>query len=146
MTVNLAGQDAAEMIKIRFPEAVMESDDQAVMIKSEFLLKVAGYLKDYPGSPFNYLTDLTAVDYQDYFEVVYRLTSLESNRSLVLKVHCYNRANPALHSVTSLWKGADFMEREILDLMGIQFEGHPNPTRLFMWEGFSGHPLRKDFL
>lgn len=146
MTLALSSRDAAELINSRFPGAATECGDQSVLVKGEFLPEVAGYLRDNPEMPFNYLTDLTAVDFHDYFEVVYRLTSMGTNRSMVLKVRCYDRENPVLPSVTPVWKGADFMEREILDLMGVKFTGHPNPTRIFLWEGFNGHPLRKDYL
>jgi NADH-quinone oxidoreductase subunit C len=146
MTVILPGQDIANLIATRFPEAVIEFDNQAAVINSKSLLKVAEYLKNSPESAFDYLTDITSVDYFDYFEVIYRLTSLEHNRSLVLKVRCYGRENIQLPSVTGLWKGANFMEREVFDLMGITFSGHPNLKRIFMWEGFSGYPLRKDYL
>jgi NADH-quinone oxidoreductase subunit C len=74
------------------------------------------------------------------------LSSLEHNHSLVIKTRCYDRKNPVLPSVVSLWQGADFQEREIYDLMGIRFEGHPNMKRIFLWEGFAGHPLRKDYM
>ncbi len=128
-----------------FPEAVIESDNQAVIIKSEYLLKVADFLKNSPELAFNLLNDITSVDYFDYFEIIYRLTSLEHNNSLVLKVRCYDRENPEVPSVIGIWQGADFMEREIFDLMGISFTGHPNMKRIFLWEGFDGHPLRKDY-
>ena len=78
--------------------------------------------------------------------MVYHLTSIEHNHSLVLKTRCYSRDNPTLPSVVGLWRGADFQEREIYDLLGISFEGHPNLRRIALWEGFDGHPLRKDFL
>jgi len=109
------------------------------------LLSVATFLKDTPGLDFNYLAAITAVDYYDYFEVVYQLTSLEHNHSLVVKARCYERDNPTLPSMVSLWRGADLQEREIYDLMGISFDGHPNLKRLFLWQGFKGHPLRKDY-
>jgi len=73
------------------------------------------------------------------------LTSLEFNRSVIIKTRCYSRENPTLPSVIGLWQGADLQEREIFDLMGIRFEGHPNMKRIFLWEGFDGHPLRKDW-
>jgi NADH-quinone oxidoreductase subunit C len=146
MTTLLTGQLAADKIAAQFPDAVIESNDQAVVIKSEYLLTVADYLKNNPEMAFNYLTDLTSVDYLDYFEVVYRLTSLDHNHSLVIKIRCYDRENPEVPSITGIWKGANLMEREIFDLMGIRFTGHPNLTRIFMWEGFTGHPLRKDYL
>ena len=146
MTVVLSSTEDASQISAVYPEAVMESGDQAVVINSEYLLKVAEVLKGNPSMPFNYLTDLTAVDYFDYFEVVYRLTSLEHNTMLVLKVRLYDRQNPALPSVTGLWKGADYMEREVFDLLGIVFTGHPNLKRIVTWDGFQGYPLRKDYL
>ena len=65
------------------------------------------------------------------------------NHSLVLKVRIDERENPSLPSVANLWQGADFQEREIYDLFGIRFEGHPNLKRIFLWEGFPGHPLLK---
>jgi NADH-quinone oxidoreductase subunit C len=64
----------------------------------------------------------------------------------VLKARCYDRENPVLPSVVGLWRTADFQEREIYDLLGISFTGHPNLKRIALWEGFEGHPLRKDFL
>jgi NADH-quinone oxidoreductase subunit C len=146
MTTLLTGQLAADKITAQFPDAVIESNDQAAVIKSEYLITVADYLKNTPEMAFNYLTDLTSVDYLDYFEVVYRLTSLDHNQSLVIKIRCYDRENPEVPSITGIWKGANLMEREIFDLMDIRFTGHPNLTRIFMWEGFTGHPLRKDYL
>ena len=86
------------------------------------------------------------MDYYDYFEVVYQLTSMKHNHSLVLKTRCYDRINPVVPSVVRLWRGADFQEREVYDLMGISFEGHPNLKRIALWQGFEGHPLRKDYL
>ncbi len=146
MTVALSGQEVSKLISAKFPEAIVESSDLAVVVKSEQLLKVVGYLKNTPDLDFNYLTDLTSVDYYDYFEVVYRLASLGHNTTLVLKVRCYDREKPSVPSITSLYQGANFMEREIYDLMGIQFPGHPNLKRIVLWEGFVGHPLRKDYL
>jgi NADH-quinone oxidoreductase subunit C len=116
------------------------------VVNKESLFAVASYLKTTPGLDFDYLTSITAVDYPDYFEVVYQLTSLQHKHSLVVKTRCYGRDNPTLPSVVSLWRGADFQEREIYDLMGISFDGHPNLKRIFLWEGFQGHPLRKDYL
>jgi len=109
-------------------------------------LAVVAFLKDTQGLDLDYLNYITAIDYYDHFEVVYQLVSLEHNHSLVLKTRCYRRDNPTLPSVVSLWQGADFQEREIYDLMGIRFEGHPNMKRIVLWEGFQGHPLRKDYL
>ena len=146
MTVALSGEDIASRLKEKFPESIVESGQDYLIVKSESLLDVAAFLKDNEKLDFDYLNYITAVDYYEYFEVVYQLTSFEHNHTLVLKVRCYGRDNLSLPSVIGIWQGADFQEREIYDLMGIRFEGHPNMRRLFLWEGFQGHPLRKDYL
>jgi NADH-quinone oxidoreductase subunit C len=146
MTVILSGQEVGAKLTAKFPDAIVDSSDFAAIVKPEFLLDILAFLKNTPAESFDFLNDITAVDYLDYFEVVYRVSSLENNRSLVLKVRCYDREKPEIPSLVSLWKGADFMEREIYDLMGITFKGHPNLKRIFLWEGFKGHPLRKDYL
>ncbi len=147
MTVSLSGLEVVKQIAERFPEAVSEaSDEAAVVVKGESLFEVAEYLKSSPELDLDYLNHITAMDYYDYFEVVYQFTSLKHNHSLVLKTRCYGRNNPTLPSIVTLWRGADFQEREIYDLMGISFEGHPNLKRIVLWQGFEGHPLRKDFL
>jgi NADH-quinone oxidoreductase subunit C len=146
MTTALSGARIAKQIGKKFPEAVIESGADSLLLKAESLLEVAGYLKKTPGLDFDYLNYVTAVDYYDYFEVVYQLTSIKHNHGLVLKVRCYDRQNPTLPSVVGIWRGADFQEREIYDLLGISFEGHPNLRRIVLWEGFEGHPLRKEFL
>ncbi len=145
MTIALTGQEVNKLIAERFPEALIETGDQAVVIITEYLLKIADFLKNDPDLAFDYLTDQTAVDFYEYFEIVYRLTSLKRNQTLVLKIRCYDREKPEVPSVTGIWKGADFMEREIYDLMGIRFSGHPNMKRIVTWEGFQGYPLRKDY-
>jgi len=145
MTVSLSGWEVAKQITKQFPDTVSEASDHAVLVKSESLFEVAEYLKNSPEFDCDYLTNITAVDYYDYFEVIYQLTSLKQNHSLALKTRCYNRDNPTLPSVVGLWRGADFQEREIHDLMGITFEGHPNLKPIVLWQGFEGHPLRKDY-
>jgi NADH-quinone oxidoreductase subunit C len=114
------------------------------VVKSESLIPVATYLKGTPEYDFKYLNYVTAVDFPDHLEAVYQLTSLEHNHSIVMKTTC-PRENAVLPSAVGLWKTADYQEREIYDLMGIRFEGHPNMRRIVLWEGFQGHPLRKDF-
>ena len=146
MTVALSGNEVAGKLEEKFPGSVVESGADSLLVKSESLLEIAVSLKTAPGLEFDYLDFITSVDYLDYFEVVYQLTSIKHNHSLVVKTRCYGRENPALPSVVSVWRGADFQEREIYDLMGISFEGHPNLKRIFLWEGFPGHPLRKDYL
>ncbi len=146
MTKLLSGDELAQQIGGRIPEAVVEADGTAVVVQSQALFEVMRFLKETPEFDFNYLVYVTAVDYFDYFEVVYHLVSMEHNHSLVVKTRCYDRDNPVVPSVVSLWQGADFQEREAYDLMGIRFEGHPNMRRIFLWEGFQGHPLRRDYL
>ena len=146
MTVALNGEEVAKKITEVVPGSVAAADKMAVVVGSKSLYQVAEFLKSTSGLDFDYLNDLTAVDYLDYFEVVYHLTSLKHNHSLVLKTRCYGREKPVVSSVVSLWRAADFQEREVYDLMGITFEGHPNLKRLLLWEGFDGHPLRRDYL
>lgn len=146
MTVALNGQEMAGRITDIFPDSIISADEATVVVSPRSLYKIAEFLKSTPEIDLDYLTNLTAVDYIDYFEVVYHLTSLEHNHSLVLKTRCYEREKPIVPSVINLWRAADFQEREAYDLMGITFEGHPNLKRLLLWEGFSGHPLRRDYL
>ncbi len=146
MTVAISGKEIAGRIEEKFPESVVESSEGSLVVKADSLLPVLTFLKDNDTLKFDYLNYITAVDYFSYFEVVYQLTSLEHNHTVVLKTRCYGRENPVVPSVIGLWQAADFQEREIYDLMGIKFEGHPNLKRIFLWEGFLGHPLRKDYL
>jgi NADH-quinone oxidoreductase subunit C len=146
MTVALSGKEITTKLEEQFPGSIVESSQESLVVKSKFLLPVATFLKNTPGLDFNYLTGMTAIDYYDYFEVVYQLISLNHNHSLMVKTRCHGRDKPTLPSVVSLWRGADFQEREIYDLIGISFDGHPNMKRIFLWEGFQGYPLRKDYL
>lgn len=146
MTVAISGKEIAGQIEEKFPDSVVESSEGSLVVKADSLLPVLTFLKDNDTLKFDYLNYITAVDYFSYFEVVYQLTSLEHNHTVIIKTRCYGRENPAVPSVIGLWQAADFQEREIYDLMGISFEGHPNLKRIFLWEGFPGHPLRKDYL
>lgn len=146
MTVALKAEAVGQKLAQALPTAMITTEEEALIVPPESLFQIAQYLKNTPGFDFDYLTCLTAVDYTDYFEVVYHLTSLKHNHSLVLKTRCYEREKPTVPSVVSLWQGADLQEREAYDLMGIVFSGHPNLKRLFLWESFPGHPLRRDYL
>ncbi len=145
MTIALSGSEVVKKLAKDFNGAVSEAVNGSLVVKSDSLFKVAEYLKSSPELEFDYLISITAVDYLDYFEVVYHLVSIKHNHSLVLKTRCYDRERPAIPSITKLWQGADFQEREIYDLMGIKFEGHPNLKHIVLWDGFEGHPLRKDY-
>ena len=146
MTVRLNGEEIAKKLAEACADSVILADKDSIVIESKSLHQVAEYLKNNTEFDFNYLANLTSVDYMDYFEVVYNLISLNHNHSLTLKTRCYDRENPVVPSVVNLWRTADYQEREIYDLMGITFSGHPNMKRLFLWEGFEGHPLRRDYL
>jgi NADH-quinone oxidoreductase subunit C len=145
MTVALSGKEIAEKLEEKLPGSLEDSGKDYLLVKSDSLVAVAEYLKNTDSLNFEYFNFVTAVDYYRYFELVYRLDSIKHNHSIVIKTRCYDRDNPTVPSLTGLWQGANFQEREIYDLMGIKFEGHPNLKRMFLWEGFKGHPLRKDF-
>ena len=146
MTKALPGAEVARRIDEAYPGTVTRYNQTDVWITLDSLLGVARFLKETPDLDFAFLTAVTAVDYVEHFELVYHLLSMRRNHSVVLKAQCPGREEPTVPSVVSLWQGADFQEREIWDLMGVRFEGHPNMKRILLWEGFPGHPLRKDFL
>ena len=144
--ISLNGEEIAKKIASTFPGSVTAADKNAVVVDVRSLYQVAEYVKNAAELDFNYLANLTSVDFTDHFEVVYNLVSLNRNHSLTLKTRCYDREKPTVPSVVNLWRTADFQEREIYDLMGITFSGHPTMKRLFLWEGFQGHQLRRDYL
>ncbi|MBN1176368.1 MAG: NADH-quinone oxidoreductase subunit C [Dehalococcoidales bacterium] len=146
MTVALSGKDIAAQLEEKSPGSVVESGTESIVVKNDSLLAVMEHIKNTASLAFDYFNYVTAVDYYSYFEVVYQLLSTKHNHSIVIKTRCYDRDDPSVPSVIKLWQGADFQEREVYDLMGIKFEGHPNLKRLFLWDGFQGHPLRKDYI
>ncbi len=146
MTKSLAGADVARRINAELPGSIVESHDGDVRIELSSIQNVARFLKDTEGLEFSFLSSITAVDYVEHFELVYHLVSLKFNQSIILKANCYGRDELTAPSVCDVWRGADFQEREVWDLFGIRFEGHPNLKRILLWEGFPGHPLRKDYL
>lgn len=146
MTVALSGTEVAVKLEQQFKQNIIESSEGSILVTKEALSDVISFLKETPEYDFNYLNYITAVDYMDYFEVVYQLTSFNHNHGLVIKTRCYGRDNPSVPSITGLFMAANPQEREIYDLMGVRFEGHPNLKRMFLWEGFEGHPQRKDYL
>ena len=137
-------------LKKRFPEAVLESrlgaGDDELVVEREWLFRVAGGLR---GKPLDYalLLDLTCVDYiasRGRLEMVYHLASLSGKHRLRLKVEL-PAGEPCLPSLAPLWKNADWLEREVHEMFGGRFEGHPGLPPLLLYEGFEGHPLRKDY-
>jgi NADH-quinone oxidoreductase subunit C len=145
MTVALSAKEIVSQLDAKFPGTVKEAGADAVLVESGALPAVVEHLQTADDLKFDYFSFVTAVDYYSYFEVVYQLTSTEHNHSIIIKTRCYDRDNPTVPSLMGLYQGADFQEREVYDLMGINFEGHPNLKRIFLWEGFDGYPLRKDF-
>ena len=145
MTAELNVQHLSQLVRGRYPDAVTDDSGSALLVKSESVADVARFCFEEPALDFDFLVGITAVDYIDYFELVYHLLSLGHNHSVTLKARTYTRESPSAPTVTGIWQGAELQEREIYDLMGIAFEGHPDMKRILLWEGFPGHPHRKDF-
>lgn len=128
--------------------------DETVIIRPASLKTVAKFLKEAAELDFDYLMDLSAVDYMFYaggriqkeyrFEVVYHFYSLKKNHRLRLKV-AVDEKSPEIDSVSDIWSSANWYEREVWDMFGIKFKGHPNLKRILMYDEFEGHPLRKDY-
>ena len=147
MSVTMSGADLADAIREIDADAVTNHSDDAVWVTSSSWGTVAEKLRDSESLGFEMLSLLTAVDFVDHFEVVYHLTSLSQNHRGIVKVRCgEGRISPSVPTMFNVWRGADLQEREAYDLMGVHFDGHPNMKRLMLWEGFEGHPLRKDYL
>jgi NADH-quinone oxidoreductase subunit C len=123
--------------------------DTIVYVARDRSHDVLAWLKDQPAQHFDYLTDVTAVDYRDPerpLEVVYQLRSLGRRADLRVKVALDKRGPLEVRSVWDLWRGADWLEREVYDMFGVMFAGHPDLRRILMWETYAeGYPLRKDF-
>jgi len=139
-----------EDLKNKFPEKIknvsVEFGDDIVFIEKESLLDIVKFLKEKPYD-FVMLLDLTCVDYldqKDRYEMVYHLFSLSNNQRLRIRTRLPDK-DPSIDSLTSIWKNANWLEREAYDMFGVRFEGHPYLRRLFMYDGFEGHPLRKDY-
>ncbi len=120
--------------------------NEGLVIKREDLLRVAKFLKESPEFRLDYLSLITGVDYLEFLESVYHLYSAEKRTGpVVLKVRV-PRTDTKIPSLVPIYRGAEFQEREAYDMMGFIYEGHPDPRRIFMWEGFEGFPLRKDYV
>ena len=131
----------------RYPDWVKTDERegyQGLLVEPGNLLSLMEALRDQLG--YDHLTSVTGVDYlpEEKMEVVYHLFKSTGGAILEIKTQC-PRSNPVIPSLVDLFPGADFQEREAWDLLGIKFENHPNLKRILMWEGFAGHPLRKDW-
>jgi NADH-quinone oxidoreductase subunit C/D len=137
----------------RFPQAILAQHaahgDATVTVVREAWREVAQFLRDDPACRYNFLMDLTAVDYLTMgrtprYEVVAHLYSLPHNQRLRLKAPVPDNA-PRLDSLMPVWEGANWFEREVYDMFGLTFDGHPDLRRILLYEGFEGYPLRKDY-
>jgi len=136
-----------------FGDAVLRAEvacgDTIVYVAPHEAHAILAWLRDTPDQAFDYLTDITAVEYRDPerpLEVVYQLRSIERRADLRLKIELDPQGELVVDSVYNLWKGADWLEREVFDMFGVTFTGHPDLRRILMWGTYSeGHPLRKDF-
>lgn len=141
-------EEALDTLKQQFPDAVVDDGRdgyEGVIVAADKLLDVAEFLRDEMG--FNFLSSVTGVDLiaENKMEVVYHIYSISNGGgAVVLKVQA-ERDNPVVPSLTPLWPGAEFQEREAYDMLGIKFDGHPDLRRILTWDGFHGHPLRKDW-
>jgi NADH-quinone oxidoreductase subunit C len=116
----------------------------AILIPAERLVEVCQYLKATPGLEFDFLASETAIDFLDRIDLVYQLRSVGRRQDCTLRVEI-DRDESVAPSVTSVWSAANFQEREIYDLMGVRFTGHPDLRRILLYDEFDGHPLRKDW-
>jgi NADH-quinone oxidoreductase subunit C len=146
-------KDPVEALQAAMPD-VIESvkvfrDETTVIVAPENVVTVLSYFRDTTGLVYNFLSDISAVDYHpDYnrparFGVSYHIYSLLYNRNLRIKT--FVDEGETIPTATVVWLGANWLEREIMDLMGIQFEGHPDPRRILMPKDWDGHPHRRDY-
>jgi len=130
------------------PAAEMVENKQFLSfnIPSDGFYKFAKSLKESDDTSFDFLFCLTGMDYGDSLGVVYHLASTKYGHEIVLKVKAGDRENPAIDTVSDIWRTAEFHEREVFDLFGIKFNHHPDLRRIFLEENWQGHPLRKDYI
>jgi NADH-quinone oxidoreductase subunit C len=139
-----------DRLQERFPDAVVERlvarGEATALIARDKIVEVCTFCRDDSGLQFDHLSDVVAVDWPERaerFDVVYHLYSIPLNQRLRLKVHTADGLS--VDSVTGVWPAADWLEREVFDLMGVQFANHPNLIRIMMWDDYPYHPLRKEF-
>jgi NADH-quinone oxidoreductase subunit C len=124
-----------------------DREEMTIYVGRDHIREACILLKEDPACPFNFLSDVTCVDLypsEPRFEVVYHLLSIPNKERVRLKVRL-NSASPAVESLTPVWPGANYFEREVFDLFGVRFTRHPYLHRLLMPEDWEGHPLRKDY-
>jgi NADH-quinone oxidoreductase subunit C len=137
-----------ERLGAKVLEAMRPQGDDVLLVDGSGLSETFRILKEDPKLDFNFLSDITAVDYwkkkEPRFEVVYQLVSLQRKTRLRIRVPV-SESEASVESLTPLWPGANFLEREVWDLFGIRFTGHPDLRRILLYDEFQGYPLRKDY-
>lgn len=139
-----------QILEEKFPGKILDSfvqfNDEIIIIEKDDLYDVVKFLMKEPHS-FTMLLDLTCVDFKgenQRFEMVYHLFSIKNNQRIRIKIRLSEK-NLEIKTLTVFWKNANWLEREVYDMFGIEFSGHPDLRRLFMYDGFEGYPLRKDY-
>ena len=152
----MRGEELLRRLRDRFGAAIVETHevrgDTTAVVDRTALVDALRFCRDEPALGFDMLTDLTAADYLTFpgredgprFEVVYQLYSLAHNHRLRLKVRV-DEDDAVVPTAVPLWPIANWLEREVWDMFGVRFAGHPDPRRLLMYEQFVGHALRKDY-
>jgi len=141
-------QEVKDDLLKAIPNLQIEIEGNSFIIPKEKLLSIARFFKESPKYSMDYLSCITAADYlaKGFFESVNHLYSMQKKQGpIVLKVRV-PRENPRMPSLVSLYRGAEFQEREAYDLFGIIYEGHPDLRRILLWDEFEGHPMRKDYV
>lgn len=138
-----------DKLKTQFGDDILElisapPSDPFIVIKPDNLVEIALYLRDSEDLQFDYLSNLSGMDYIENLGVVYHLYSIKFKHRLVLKI-ILDKGNPVVPSVERVWKTANWHEREAWDMFGIKFDGHPNLIRILSPYDWEGHPLRKDY-
>ena len=144
---------SVDALAARFGDAIVRSEatwgETTVFVRVDSLHEIVQWLHDEPTQRYDYLVDVTAVEYRDVMrplEVVWHLRALGHRRFLRLKVELPKRGTLIVPSVIDIYSGADWLERECYDMFGIKFEGHPDLRRILLWENYQeGFPLRKNF-
>jgi NADH-quinone oxidoreductase subunit C len=144
-TLMLSGADVAARLDAAVPGAVRSAEPRWVVLEPERAFAAMRVVRDDAVLDGKFLVQLCSVDAITHIDVVYHFASLAQNHLFQVKVPA-DHERPEVPSITPLWLGGNLQEREVYDLMGVVFTGHPDLTRLFLWEKFPGHPLRKDFM
>lgn len=145
MVNNQLPAELIQALQEKFP-GIEVLENQTIIVSAADLIPFMTEVKENPDYALDFMTNLTGAEYKDRFETVYNLISFKHGYTLMVKVKIEEMDNPTVPSLCSLWRGAEWQERELYDLLGVGFTGYPgHPTRILLSENFEGHPLRKDF-